>query len=198
MVWEDFRRFGNLEHFRRLKRTAEPISGGWEPWRKKAFAHLRDHIKQGKRTAKKKGWDHAPDHSALVEILLDEGKVDEAWEEASGGGCHGRLWMQLAAAREKQHPADALHGTAHAHHRQGRGERVPGSGRFAQEGAQTLRAAGTQGGVCRVLRRSPPSAPAEAQFAAVAGRGGVVTLTNDPRCLRDLSLARLQRHGGWS
>ena len=109
MVWEDFCRFGNLEHFRQLKRTAEAVPGGWEPWRKKAFAHLREHIKQGKRTAKKKGWNHAPDHSALVEILLDEGNVDEAWEEARGGGCHGRLWMQLAAAREKQHPADALH-----------------------------------------------------------------------------------------
>ena len=109
MAWEDFVRFGNLDHYRRLQRQAQEAPGGWAPWREKAFTHLRERIKQGQRTAKKKGWGSAPDHSALVEILLDEGKVDEAWEEARGGGCHGRLWMQLAAAREKQHPADALH-----------------------------------------------------------------------------------------
>ena len=108
MEWEDFRRFGNLDHYRRLKRQAERSPGGWTPWRAKAFGHLRDSIKQGKRTAKKNGWSHAPDHSVLVEILLDEQAVDEAWAEAQSGGCHARLWLQLAAAREKPHPADAL------------------------------------------------------------------------------------------
>ena len=109
MAWEDFRRFGTLDRYRKLTRQAEEIPGTCVTWRKKAFAHLRDSIKQGKRTAKTKGWNHAPDHSVLVEILLDEGAIDEAWAEAQSGGCHARLWLQLAAAREKLHPADALH-----------------------------------------------------------------------------------------
>jgi hypothetical protein len=34
--------------------------------------------------------------------------VEEAWQEAQSGGCNEDLWLRLAEAREKQHPADAM------------------------------------------------------------------------------------------
>jgi len=48
------------------------------------------------------------DHSRLVEILLWEGNVEEAWREAKEGGCSDRLWLDLAARREEGNPEDAL------------------------------------------------------------------------------------------
>jgi uncharacterized Zn finger protein len=47
------------------------------------------------------------DHSLLVEIFLSERDNEAAWREAQEGGCSDVLWLQLAAAREKEHPADA-------------------------------------------------------------------------------------------
>jgi len=51
---------------------------------------------------------YAPaDHSALVEVFLYEGRVDDAWREAKTGGCSNSLWLRLAGQREKDHPEDA-------------------------------------------------------------------------------------------
>ncbi len=47
-------------------------------------------------------------HSLLVEIFLAEGDSDAALAEARAGGCTQALWFKLAAAREKDHPADAV------------------------------------------------------------------------------------------
>ena len=47
------------------------------------------------------------DHSQLVEIFLHERDTEAAWREAQEGGCSDALWLQLAAVREKDHPADA-------------------------------------------------------------------------------------------
>jgi hypothetical protein len=46
-------------------------------------------------------------HSVLVEILLHEGKAEDAWREAGVIGCSDSLWLRLAADREKEHPEDA-------------------------------------------------------------------------------------------
>lgn len=43
-----------------------------------------------------------------MEIVLWEGNVDQAWQTAQEGGCRPDLWMTLVAAREADHPADAL------------------------------------------------------------------------------------------
>ena len=43
-----------------------------------------------------------------VEILLDERRYDDAWEEARANGCRLDLWLRLASKRERKHPADAL------------------------------------------------------------------------------------------
>ena len=46
-------------------------------------------------------WQHSPDHSQLVEIFLWEENYEEAWQEASAGGCSEYLWLQLADAIAK-------------------------------------------------------------------------------------------------
>jgi uncharacterized Zn finger protein len=44
-----------------------------------------------------------------VRILLWEGDVEAAWREAKDGGCSNDLWLELAARREQDHPADSLY-----------------------------------------------------------------------------------------
>ena len=46
--------------------------------------------------------------SLLVEVLLDDGQVDEAWTVAVVHGCEQRLWLALAVAREKSDPLDVI------------------------------------------------------------------------------------------
>ena len=46
--------------------------------------------------------------AALVEILLFEGLVDDAWDVANDHGCRAQMWMTLARAREESHPLDAI------------------------------------------------------------------------------------------
>jgi uncharacterized Zn finger protein len=41
-------------------------------------------------------------------VFLWAGDVDAAWKEAVEGGCSVRLWMNLAAKREADHPEDGL------------------------------------------------------------------------------------------
>ena len=46
--------------------------------------------------------------SLLVELLLDDGEVDEAWTVATVHGCEQRLWLALAVVREKTDPLDVI------------------------------------------------------------------------------------------
>jgi uncharacterized Zn finger protein len=43
-----------------------------------------------------------------VEIFLWEKSHDEAWQEATAGGCSQHLWLQLADAVAKDHPDRSL------------------------------------------------------------------------------------------
>ena len=99
LAWEEFERFGDVEHFRKLQEHArQGDADGWPPWRARALARLRERSPA----------PASADRSVLVEILLADGADDEAWAEAVTGGCRADLWLQLAARREKTHPADAL------------------------------------------------------------------------------------------
>jgi len=53
-------------------------------------------------------WAGHADNSRLVEVFLWEKRYDEAWQEASAGGCSSGLWLRVAAAREEKHPGDAV------------------------------------------------------------------------------------------
>jgi uncharacterized Zn finger protein len=84
----------------------------WPAWRDKALTHLRGVIEKEKQEDKtsKNHWDWArhADNSRFVEIFLWEKRYDEAWQEASAGGCSSGLWLLVAAAREEKHPGDAI------------------------------------------------------------------------------------------
>ena len=45
---------------------------------------------------------------ALVEILLFEGRTDEAWQVAVDYGCRAQMWLTLAQTREQDNPQDAM------------------------------------------------------------------------------------------
>ena len=45
---------------------------------------------------------------ALVEIMLFEGLLDDAWDVANHHGCRWSMWLTIARAREESHPLDAM------------------------------------------------------------------------------------------
>jgi len=110
LMWAEFSERPFLERYKTLERHAKK-AGVWPEWRERALAEIR--LRITKATEKARGqaqprWMLAGDDcSALVEIFLYEGKADETWREAGAGGCSNSLWLQLAAAREKEHPEDA-------------------------------------------------------------------------------------------
>ena len=53
-------------------------------------------------------WAGHADNSRLVEVFLWEKRHDEAWQEASAGGCSESLWLRIAATREVKHPGNAV------------------------------------------------------------------------------------------
>jgi uncharacterized Zn finger protein len=67
-------------------------------------------IAQEKQNQKPRDWHWVarPDNSRLVEIFLWEKRYDEAWQEASSGGCSDALWLRVTATREEKHPGDAI------------------------------------------------------------------------------------------
>lgn len=74
--------------------------------------HLRGVIekeKQQEKTSKNHWhWPGHADNSRLVEVFLWEKRYDEAWQEASAGGCSSGPWLRLAATREERHPGDVV------------------------------------------------------------------------------------------
>ena len=84
----------------------------WPAWRDKALAHLRGVIQKEKQEEKTSRnywhWAGQADNSRLVEVFLWERRYDEAWQEASAGGCSESLWLRVAATREEKHPVDAV------------------------------------------------------------------------------------------
>ncbi len=109
LIWLDFSDQANLENFRKLKVHAERIDQ-WPAWREKAFNFIRKDIERTKQRGEVRlgAWNLSGSPSLLVEIFLWEKDPDAAWREAQAGGCSERLWMQLAAEREQNHPEDAV------------------------------------------------------------------------------------------
>lgn len=107
LIWLNFAEHAVLETYRDLKSHADR-PGQWPAWREKAISFIRVAIAKEKQKRASKSWAFAPDHSLLVEIFLWEKDPDAAWREAKEGGCSERLWMKLAAGREKDHPAEAI------------------------------------------------------------------------------------------
>jgi uncharacterized Zn finger protein len=102
-AWELFEQQPGLEAYKLLKKACG--SKEWPGWRVKALDHLRARTQQ--RTKQAPHWA-VPGSTVLVDIFLHEGDSDAALAEARAGGCMGHQWMQIAAARETDHPQDAV------------------------------------------------------------------------------------------
>ena len=108
LAWAMFSERPGLGTYQRLHHHAA-LADTWDEWRDKALGLLRKQAAAAKadKTPRNR-WAKPPDHSTLVEVFLWENDVESAWSEAQVGGCSDGLWMRLAAAREDDHPADAL------------------------------------------------------------------------------------------
>jgi uncharacterized Zn finger protein len=84
-----------VETYRRLKEQAMR-AGLWQEQHDRAIRLLRKHTKSRR------------DSSLLVAVLLLDGEVEQAWEEATAGGCRRDQWLELARLREDDHPDDAI------------------------------------------------------------------------------------------
>jgi uncharacterized Zn finger protein len=108
LVWSKFEALPRLNTYQELKRSADRLAQ-WPDWRKKALKLLRESI-SGSQPGKlsRLTWPYHSDHSILVEIFLWEQKSEDAWHEATQGGCTKELWLKLAEKRRKRHPAEAV------------------------------------------------------------------------------------------
>ena len=110
LMWAEFSERPYLETYRTLERHAKKARN-WPEWRDRALAEIRRRIAKAKEESRGHGgprWTRpGDDHSQLVEIFLYELDNEAAWTEAQEGGCSDSLWLRLAAAREKENPADA-------------------------------------------------------------------------------------------
>jgi uncharacterized Zn finger protein len=107
LIWKNFEEAPRLLVYQDLKAHADRARS-WERWRETALDYLRQDIATKKEESKKRYLMFQVDHSELVEVLLWEGNVEEAWTEAKRGGCSDELWLDLAARRERSHPDDSL------------------------------------------------------------------------------------------
>jgi uncharacterized Zn finger protein len=108
LAWAEFTERPELDRYRLLKDHAD-CAGQWPSWRERALASLRQAAGRPRRVADDKQPSAArPDHSVLVRVLLWEGNVDDAWREAMSARCSDDLWLELAARRGSDHPADAV------------------------------------------------------------------------------------------
>ncbi len=114
LIWNQFVESPFLKNYQELKAHAGNMRPrpDWPAWRDKALAHLRGVIAKEKQQEKgsKNHWHWAghADNSRLVEVFLWEKRDDEAWQEASAGGCSSGLWLRVAAFREEKYPGDAV------------------------------------------------------------------------------------------
>ncbi len=110
VFYEGFSDAPSLSGYRRLLDEAE-VAGTRAMTRERALDRLRSGLTEGRDRDDDIGLPvgvEGADASVLVEILLFEGEIGEAWEIGSVHGCVDRLWPTLARAREVTHPRDAI------------------------------------------------------------------------------------------
>ena len=96
--WQLFNQHPTQTHYHDLRRTAER-TGDWPDLRDKAIRRLRDATT---------GQPAFADH--LIGVLLDEGKLDDAWQTAvnHANGLPESRWNQLIDLRQPTHPRDVI------------------------------------------------------------------------------------------
>ncbi len=112
LIWAEYSEGPALEGYKLLKQYADRI-GAWAAWRPRVLDELRRSIAQAMavepaRAQPRFRWQQPADGSRLVDILMWEGHVDDAWHEARRLGCRRGTWLELARRSEEARPEDAL------------------------------------------------------------------------------------------
>jgi len=111
VAWHAYDAAPGLRTYRQLAEQAKR-AGLWPDWHEKAILLLRERIAKGQRKPARGHlgqWGvHGADSSTLVEVLLYDGDVEQAWAEAGTAGCRRDLWLRLAELREGEHPSEAI------------------------------------------------------------------------------------------
>ena len=98
---DEYHRGPSLASYRRLLDQAD-LLGERATFHTKALEYLRREIATQPTAGRARPSD------VLIEILLFDGEIDDAWAVASEHGCDERLWLTLAASRQHDHPLDAI------------------------------------------------------------------------------------------
>lgn len=105
VFWVAFEYRPSLDAYRRLVREADAAGDG-ERWRLDALVSLQRALVGADAAGTPAHVQHLS--ATIIEVLLFEGRVDDAWRTATERDCDQRLWMQLARAHESEHPEDAI------------------------------------------------------------------------------------------
>ena len=111
VAWDAYDASPALRTYRQLAEQATRAEL-WQDWREKSLTLLRERIAdKGRKPPRGRATRWAApgvDSSTLVEVLLYDGDVEQAWAEASAAGCRRDLWLELARRREGEHPREAI------------------------------------------------------------------------------------------
>ena len=109
LYWDAFAADPSLLTYRRLLEQADEEAGVGGGWSGRSLEYLRTRL-----AAQEVGTETAERGVAsrmarpLLDILLYEGRLEEAWTTANDFGCDQQTWLTLARAREQSHPLDAI------------------------------------------------------------------------------------------
>jgi hypothetical protein len=105
LLWQTFERQPSMDLYRRLKAAGGTDKKSASSVRDRALATVRSHIdKSGRQTAAR--WPSPVE--LLLQLMMAEGLLGEAWEIVHARGCSAALLESLAEASEGSHPAEAL------------------------------------------------------------------------------------------
>jgi tetratricopeptide (TPR) repeat protein len=109
LIWRPFEADPALADYQRLKQHADR-AGVWPRWRECAQAGLRRRIaaETGGKSGRADPWGRHSARATLVQVFLWEENPEAAWEAGHGHPLGRNLTLELAAAREKTHPADVI------------------------------------------------------------------------------------------
>lgn len=108
LLWRTFERFPSFELYRRVKGAAGPSKAAVNAARDRALALLRGKLDKPKAEAR---WSSP--RELLLQLLISEKLLVEAWKVVRSHGCIGQQMLALAKASEQSHPGDALSAYAH-------------------------------------------------------------------------------------
>lgn len=117
LVWQRFEQRPTPMHYGRLRLWSKQVDR-WDELRPRALDRLRADAERAASAARSAravaehrwGYGVPPPspYQTLIEVLLHDDEVEEAWSLAVEHGCNQALWMALAQAREAHHPLDAV------------------------------------------------------------------------------------------